>query len=196
MFFLTYTAFFQIISEMPLIWMPWALTPSIQAVDRDKITLRSLMSIPFPLLSMFPSLVYCQEPRTGPTSSLLMVLVPLSDLFAFHSLFSPERKSFSSPLLCLALSAVPVTAWFHAALQHRLCTARRGLCCGWDSVLDLCAMVPGRWNLGGMNHSGLGVLDHIREQKTTVINSNKRQGYTIQTQGTSFESMVPLQLTA
>jgi hypothetical protein len=117
-----------------------------------------------PLLSMFPSLVYCQEHRTGSTSSLLMVLVPLSDLFAFHSLFSPERKSFSSPLLCLALSAVPVTAWFHAALQHRLCTARRGLCCGWDSVLDLCAMVPGRWNLGGMNHSGLGVLDHIREQ--------------------------------
>ena len=25
-------------------------------------------------------------------------------------------------------------------------------------------MVPGRWNLGGVNHSGLGVLDHIREQ--------------------------------
>ena len=51
-----------------------------------------------------PSLIYCQEPRTGPQLfSPLWYFFLLQTSFASHSLFSSELcRPFSSPLLCLA----------------------------------------------------------------------------------------------
>ena len=75
-----------------------------------------------------PSLIYCQEPRTGPSSSLpygTSSSIPLSLPILCSLLNSAGR--FPPHFYAWRLSAVPETSWSHAALQHRLCTARRGL---------------------------------------------------------------------
>ena len=120
------------------------------------------MSIRLPLLS---NLLPGAQDRT-PALISLMVLLPPSDLFRFpFSVLSWTLQAVFLPTFMLG--GCQQCQRLHDPMQHfsiDYALQEGGSGCGWDTVLDLCAMVPGRWNLGGINHSGLGVLDHIREQ--------------------------------